>query len=129
MATRGQLPHFSSCWILVRAQPELSAVFLEEGDVGCCRCRCRWHIKVCKTACVESYLRLRVAAWAVCSRLAPALSLKGSVPPACDPPRTPGTLAVLPSPRVLTAVAAELAGLPGVSPQTLRQAPAALWAR
>lgn len=41
VATRGQLPHFSSCWILVRAQPELSAVFLEEGDVGRCRCRCR----------------------------------------------------------------------------------------
>ena len=43
-------------------------------------------------------------------------------------PQTAGTLGVFLGPRVLTAVAAELVGLPDVRPQTLHQAAAALWA-
>ena len=86
--------------------------------------------KVCKRACVESYLCLRAAAWAALFSSCPSPGHCGALCPqhvACLP-RTPGTLGVFPGPCVLIVVAAELVGLPGVTPQTLHQVLAALWA-
>lgn len=86
--------------------------------------------KVCKTVCVESYLCLRAAAWAALFSSCPS---PGHCRALCPPhvaylPRIPGTLGVFPGPGVLTAVAAELVGAPGVSPRALHQVLAALWA-
>ena len=129
VVTGGQLPHFSSCWILARAELELSAVFLEEGDVG--RSHCHWWRIKCEKQPVSRVVLMpsRCSLGGSVLVLFRPWSPQGSVPPAHGPPpsdsRDPG---VFPGPCVLTVVAAELVGLPGVHPQTLHQAAAALWA-